>query len=141
MNAVNASNGKTADDTRGGFHEEGGQWGTTTSGAVSVAPAVPGPANLNVVGGAHMDPAKAVDPSVKNNWQSLDGTYHVHPSGSITDANGQRLFFAQGPSGKDISVAGGGINIVVGAGDKKVYFYNGSGVIGKPMKLKDFMGQ
>jgi len=31
------------------------------------------------------------------------------------------------------------INIVVGAGDKKVYFYNSSGVIGKPMKLKDFM--
>jgi hypothetical protein len=88
-----------------------------------------------------MDPAKSVDPSVKNNRQSLDGTYHVHPSGSITDANGRTTFFAQPPSGRDIHEAGGGINIVVGAGDKKVYFYNSSGVIGKPMKLKDFMGQ
>ena len=141
MNAVNASNGKTADDTRGGFHEEGGQWGTTTSGTVSVAPAVPGPAHLAVVGGAHMDPAKSVDPNVKNNWQSLDGTYHVHPSGSIADANGTKSFFVQGPSGRDIKQARGGINIVVGASDKKVYFYNSNGAIGKPMKLKDFMGR
>jgi hypothetical protein len=87
-----------------------------------------------------MDTANAVDPSVKNNWQSLDGNYHVHPSGSITDGNGQTKFFVQGPSAKDIKEATGGINIVVGAGDKKVYFYNSSGNIGKPMKLKDFMG-
>ena len=140
MNSVNASNAPSGADTTGGFHEEGGQWGTTTSGAPSVAPAIPGPANMAVVGGAHIDPTNAVDQSVKSSWQSIGGDYHVHPSGSITDANGLTHVFNQPPSGKDISVAGdGGIHIVVGAGDKRVYYYNGSGVIGQPMKLKDFM--
>jgi hypothetical protein len=31
------------------------------------------------------------------------------------------------------------INIVFGAGDRKVYFYDSSGNIGKPMKLSDFV--
>jgi len=41
----------------------------------------------------------------------------------------------------DKSNARFGINIVVGAGDRKVHFYNSSGLIGKAMNLKDFMGQ
>jgi hypothetical protein len=32
------------------------------------------------------------------------------------------------------------ISIVVGAGNKNVYFYNGSGVTGQ-MSLKDFLGK
>jgi hypothetical protein len=51
-------------------------------------------------------------------------------------------YWAQPPSAADKAAAlPGQINIVFGAGDKKVYFYNRSGVIGKPMKLKDFLGQ
>src|SRR5581483_6837854 len=89
MNALNASNAPTADDKKGGFHEESVKWGTDAQGNVVVSPSV------------------------------------------------------QGPSPADLKFAGmssGPINLVVGAADKKVYFYNGSGVIGKPMKLKDFMG-
>ena len=48
-------------------------------------------------------------------------------------------FFKQEPSGGDIQNATLKINIVVGAGDKRVYFYNKSGLIGQPIKLKDFM--
>jgi len=33
----------------------------------------------------------------------------------------------------------GQINIVFGARDHKLYFYNSVGDIGKPMKLKDFL--
>src|ERR1019366_4147158 len=61
---------------------------------------------------------------------------HIHPKGG-----GDRSF-VQGPSAADLKFAGqsSAINLVVGAADKKVYFFNGSGVIGSPMKLKDFMG-
>ncbi len=31
------------------------------------------------------------------------------------------------------------MNLVVAAREKKVYFYDGSGVIGHPMNLKDFL--
>ncbi len=47
--------------------------------------------------------------------------------------------FGQPPSDKDIKQAGLGINIVIGARDKKAYFYDNSGVIEKSMKLKDFL--
>ncbi|HTS11580.1 MAG TPA: hypothetical protein VMH00_05645 [Candidatus Limnocylindrales bacterium] len=49
--------------------------------------------------------------------------------------------FVQSPSPTDLRKANFPINIVVGAGDKRVYFYNHQGVIGKPMKLKDFLRQ
>ena len=32
MNALNASNSPTADDKKGGFHEESVKWGTDASG-------------------------------------------------------------------------------------------------------------
>lgn len=43
MNALNASNAPTADDKKGGFHEEGVKWGTDAQGNVVVSPSVPGP--------------------------------------------------------------------------------------------------
>ena len=89
-----------------------------------------------------MDPANAVNPSLKDNITGLGGTWHVHPSGTLTQEKGNirtTKSFNQPPSGRDIKEAGTGINIVVGAGNKKVYFYNGSGLIGEPMKLKDFL--
>jgi hypothetical protein len=89
-----------------------------------------------------VDPADAVDPTLKDNARDLGGTWHVHPSGTLTEEKGNVRTtheFNQPPSEKDIKQAGSGINIVIGARDKKVYFYTGSGVIGKPMKLKHFL--
>jgi len=40
MNALNASNAPTADDKKGGFHEESVKWGTDASGNVVVSPSV-----------------------------------------------------------------------------------------------------
>jgi hypothetical protein len=66
------------------------------------------------------------------------------PCASLWLDNGRernKVIFCSGSVGQGHQGGRGGINIVVRAGDKKVYFYNSNGVIGKPMKLKDFMGQ
>jgi hypothetical protein len=64
--------------------------------------------------------------------KSIDGKWHVHPKG------GGDVSFVQSPSDADKQNATLRTNIVVGAENKKVYFYNTSGVIGE-MSLKDFM--
>ena len=89
-----------------------------------------------------MAPSNALNPSLKNNNFSLGGTWHVHPSGEIAQEKGNlrtTKTFNQPPSDTDIKEAGFGVNIVVGARDKKVYFYDNLGIIGKPIKLKDFL--
>ncbi|MGH7839078.1 MAG: hypothetical protein ACREQC_14800 [Candidatus Binataceae bacterium] len=140
--SIEASNSPTADVKKGGFHEEGGQWIITTHGKTVPVPAKPGPASPTTEGGAHVQPNDAINPSLKNNMADLGGTWHVHPSGALTQQEGNVIRtrnFNQPPSAKDIKEAGVGINLVAGAGDKKVYFYNSSGFIGKPMKLKHFL--
>jgi hypothetical protein len=134
MNALNASNSPTADDKKGGFHEESVKWGTDASGNVVVSPSVPGayaPPGTNP--NTNFTPA---NPATDQNLSTVDGFAHIHPKG------GDDRSFVQGPSAADLKFAGqsSAINLVVGAADKKVYFFNGDGVIGKPMKLKDFMG-
>src|SRR5579885_897954 len=116
MNALNASNAPTADDKKGGFHEESVKWGTDAQGNVVVSPSVPGPYAPSGTN-PHTDFTPA-NPATDQKLATVGGFAHIHPKGG-----GDRSF-VQGPS----------------AADKKVYFYNGSGVIGKPMKLKDFMG-
>ncbi|HVR26747.1 MAG TPA: hypothetical protein VMU26_25915 [Candidatus Polarisedimenticolia bacterium] len=133
MNGLNASNAPTADDKKGGFHEESVKWGTDASGNVVVSPSVPGayaPPGTNP--NTNFTPA---NPATDQKLVTVDGFAHIHPKGG-----GDRSF-VQGPSAADLKFAGqsSAINLVVGAADKKVYFFNGSGVIGKPMKLKDFM--
>jgi RHS repeat-associated protein len=133
-NALNASNSPTADDKKGGFHEESVKWGTDASGNVIVSPSVPGayaPPGTNP--NTNFTPA---NPQTDQNLSTVDAFAHIHPKGG-----GDRSF-VQGPSAADLKFAGqsSAINLVVGAADKKVYFFNGSGVIGSPMKLKDFMG-
>jgi hypothetical protein len=140
--SIKASNSPTADDKKGGFHEEGGQWIVTADGKIVPVPAKPGPANPKIEGGAHVVPSDAVNPSLKDNAVDLGGTWHVHPSGTLTEEKGNARNtknFNQPPSAKDIKEAGSGMNIVVGARDKMMYFYNNSGLIAKPMKLKDFL--
>ena len=131
--SINASNSPTADDKQGGFHEEGGIWGTKTDGTLFVSPAVPGPASKAGDVDAHMDVGKSVNPVSSEKVQSLGGTWHVHPRG------GSGRTFKEPPSLLDKANANAPINFVVGAADRKVYFYNSSGVIGRPMKLKDLM--
>jgi hypothetical protein len=59
----------------------------------------------------------------------------VHPAGITA---GHR--WIQPPSGADKAAAvPGQTNIIFAAGEKKVYFYDQSGVIGKPMNLKEFL--
>jgi hypothetical protein len=63
----------------------------------------------------------------------------VHPSGlreATSEAKG--CIFVQPPSAADISLAFFPINIVIGASDKTVYFYDAKGVTSK-MKWKDFL--
>jgi hypothetical protein len=89
-----------------------------------------------------VDPADAVDPTAKSGKFALGGTWHVHPVGTLLENRGNTQVehgFAQPPSDTDIKQAGTGINIVLAAREKKVYFYDSSGVIGHPMKLKDFL--
>ena len=140
--SIKASNSPTDDDKKGGFHEEGGQWILTPDGKTFPLPAKAGPANPAIDGRPHMDPADAIDSSAKSGKFDLGGTWHVHPSGTRTEENGNKRvthFFKQPPSETDIKAAGSGINIVIGAGNKRVYFYDSSGVIGRPMKLKNFL--
>jgi hypothetical protein len=76
------------------------------------------------------------DPSVNATMSTLTVSWHVHPSASI---------WVQPPSAQDQRVAAGEtsavpgmIHIVVGAGNKQVYFYNGNGSY-QQMSLKNFM--
>jgi hypothetical protein len=140
--SIKASNSPTADDKTGGFHEEGGQWIITADGKTIALPAKSGPANPAMDGGLHVHPTDAVNPSLKDNIRALGGTWHVHPSGTITKEVGNvrtTKRFHQPPSSKDVQEAGSGINAVFGAAEKRVYFYDISGIIGEPIKLKDFL--
>jgi len=136
--SLKASNSPTADDKKGGFHEEGGQSITTTDDKKIVQPAQPGaysdPSKDKL---ATMDTGKSVNPVPSNSVKSVENTYHIHPGGSVQKGD-KTYFFNQPPSAEDISGASAGLNIVVGARDKQVYFYNSSGNLGE-MSLKDFM--
>ena len=142
MASVNASNSPCAagsscgGDTTGGFHEEGGIWGTNADGSIAVVPATPGPYSAPDDKTAHITPEDSANPRLKDNMVQLGGEWHVHPKG------GGGREFGQPPSGQDKTVAGNGaalfpIHIVLGAGNSKVYFYNGSREIGH-MSFKEF---
>jgi hypothetical protein len=77
------------------------------------------------------------DPSLNATMSTLTVSWHVHPSGTG---------WVQPPSAQDQTVAAGEtsavpgmIHVVVGAGNKQVYFYNGDGKY-QQMSLKKFMG-
>jgi hypothetical protein len=140
--SVNASNSPTADDKRGGFHEEGGQWGTGLDGKVLVYPAVPGPAFKPGDKEATVDSGQAVDQEGKNNnLRTTDGKWHVHWRG---DPSGRGPQLNQPPSTHkdgDLDRPADSFlptNIVVGAANHRVYFYNANGVIAN-VSLSAFM--
>jgi hypothetical protein len=129
--AVNDSNAPSAaaGDRQGGFHEEGGSFGLDANGNQIVTPAAPGAfADLTQPGRvvAQIDPALAANPARQGDIQTPQGVFHVHPRGQVTMPGGTIRVFNQGPSAADIGAAAS-MNIVVGARDRTVYFYDGSG--------------
>jgi len=147
QNSLNASNAPTADDKKGGFHEEGGQSVTTTSGAIEVHPAVPGAAYSPGASSVDINLSNLVKPIDSNTTASVDIKWHIHPAGeTITTTKikgGTRtdtFNFAQPPSERDKENAFHPINIVVGARDKTVYFYDQKGITGT-IPLSEFMGR
>lgn len=109
-----------------GIHEEGGLWGTSLSGNLLISPAVPGPPWQQGQTSVSIDVTNAANPSLLQQIGSFSGSWHVHPRGN------SRVQFNQFPSNTDKSnqnLAYLPINIVLGAGDRQVYFYNSSGVI------------
>ena len=137
--SVNASNSSTPDDKMGGFHEEGGMWVTTTDGKLVVLPAVSG-AYAKPNEGSHIDPEFSAIPIASDKIASFDGSWHVHPRGGVIEDRKTKhkgvvtevkitRSFSQQPSPRDISAAVAPTNIVVGAQDEIVYFYNSSGIV------------
>lgn len=147
--AVERSNNPTADDTEGGFHEEGGIFGTTDDGSEKVVHSKPGSySNPKFDGEATVNVFDAAKPEEQGTITNVEGTFHIHPSGSIVESSGGEssspgttisttetrttYSFVQPPSDVDVntSTSGGntsGYNIVVGAGNKTVYIHGTSG--------------
>lgn len=120
----------------GGFHEEGGSYGTTGE-REHVVHAEPGKANMldGPPGGkATVNTTKPASPELVPDDYKITGTFHVHPKGTRPAGNGMMRAFAQPISEKDLSVAknstaskGSGNHYVLGARSGKVYIYNSSG--------------
>ena len=137
--SVKASDSPTTDDKQGGFHEEGGIWGRDVSGNVIAIPAKPGKYADPTTDGAEIDPTVPAHEGQNSKLVSLDGQWHVHPSGMKPTAEGGVAKFRQDPNGNDEpNAAKFPVNIVVGAGSGQVYFYN-TGKITQQMSLKKFM--
>ena len=147
--AVKATGQPTADDKKGGSHEEAGI-SFTSNGKQTQAPAQPGPyKDVNTPGPATSDPYKTANPAnAKPGDVQADVSYHTHPSATgtettTTNAAGQTVVntpvFNQPPSPVDIQNASPSptINIVVGTRDKTVYVYTDKGCTCKE-SLKDF---
>mgnify|MGYP002478589962 CR=1 FL=1 len=151
VDAVNRSNSPTTSDTAGTFHEEGGTVWQGTNGQFAV-PASPGAFSDPLTQqNAQIDVYNAANPQLLNNVDpsrpDVETIYHVHPSGEkpipkpLTATNEVKIGgseavsknFVQSPSQKDINLFSQqpktrlGYAIVVGARDKTVYFYRGSG--------------
>lgn len=139
------SDTKTTESASGGFREAGVSW-ETTDGTTTITAAPDGPYS---------------DPRIKDGTATIsmpsdsDGDAHIHPSGQIetkdrisSSGGGTTSIggvirtpaqFVQPPSAVDIGNAGSRNRIVVGAGNKTVYFYNSSGTMKQTMKLSNFL--
>jgi hypothetical protein len=125
------------DDKEGGFHEEGGDWGTNSKGEVVSERWKPGPKADPTSENPYIIPFDDAKPEQDLKYQ---GDWHVHPSGTKTDLH-RSCHFKQEPTDDDRHRAGdhgGGIHIVVGAGDREVYFYGKSKKLLGKMSLRAF---
>lgn len=145
-NAVDRSNSPNAQvgDARGGFHEEGGMYGTDANGVQVTNSADAGPA-----ANPKTDPHAEIEAwsGEQGNISNVQGIYHVHPSGTVEDRPGANTIgstttysFSQPPSSQDLTNAVSnanpasqyhttGNNYVLGASSGTVYIYNQTGTI------------
>jgi hypothetical protein len=134
--AIDDSNKPTVDDKKGGFHEESGLAGLDNSGNWVVQREMPGSyANPDTANKVEAVQPK-YDPNAINPVADPKVYFHIHPSGTTETHN-----WNQPPSDADQKAVStpGLINIVFAAREKKVYFYDRAGQIGKAMNLKDFL--
>jgi hypothetical protein len=136
--SIRASSLPTANDLQGGFHEESGVGGETASGAWIDSFGKPGPYfNPAVDRVATMEEIPA-DQNLRDEIAHPEVFWHIHPAG-VVRVGTLTYFWEQAPSDLDrVSAAPGAINIVVGALDHTVYFYNRRGPV-LTLSLEDFL--
>ncbi|MEO8403925.1 MAG: RHS repeat-associated core domain-containing protein, partial [Chitinophagaceae bacterium] len=153
--AVTDSNAPSeiANDTFGGYHEEGGYYGENANGQEVVIRANPGDAYIPGTSGASIDPTTPGDRYTINGqagWRSQDkkkGTFHVHFSGKAEPG----FVFVQSPSPADLrnsvsrqtELGMTGDSYVLAAGNNTVYVYrpvNGVGTVVATFPLDKFTG-
>jgi hypothetical protein len=135
MASVKASDSPTADDKKGGHHEEGGMWGIDDQGGLMVLNSKPGRAvDMNTAAAVEIFLGDFSNPGLTKHVVTLTGAWHVHPSAvewrtsALSGLHVKVREFEQPPSDVDIAEAVCNINIVVGARDGVVYFYDAKGV-------------
>jgi hypothetical protein len=114
-----------------GMHEEGFIWGKDAAGNVLIVMSATRPCRT----GKCEITFEAADPGTLSRLTSVDGFAHIHPRGD------GRHIWVQSPSVEDMMFAAdspGACNIVIGAADHKVYFFDGTSVT-KTVKLKEFL--
>ncbi|MGB7068655.1 MAG: RHS repeat-associated core domain-containing protein [Pyrinomonadaceae bacterium] len=143
--AVDRSNSPTADDKKGGFHEEGFIAGPALAGGQeTIQVAAPGAvSDPRVDTKATIDTTNPANPAQAGTLADITVKAHVHPGGVLTSSSGpppgviggtvttSRADFVQPPSAVDTQNASalpGVTHIVAGARSKTVYIYDGSGV-------------
>jgi RHS repeat-associated protein len=132
MDAVKASNSRNATDRIGGFHEEGGVWGIDPNSNTLISPAMPSTPWEKGDPQVLINVYDSSDSSIIPNMAIILGKYHVHSRGN------KMTIFSQPPSKGDIANADPIINIVAGAENQWIYFYNNEGTINE-MSFTDFM--
>jgi hypothetical protein len=140
--AVDRAESPTTDDKKGGFHEEGGIFGEGANGKESI---------IHAKAGTYSDPSKVDRAEVDvfsgetstNFLNTVKGTFHTHPSGSVVDGNtthsfGQEPSNLNGTTGDIPNAQGKPYNsYVLSPGVNKVFIYNGNGVQAS-FPLKEF---
>jgi uncharacterized protein RhaS with RHS repeats len=116
-------------------NEIGGIIATTSDGSEKVVDAKPGaPADPSKDKEVAVDPWNAQDPSAWANVTGAVGSFHTHPSATVTSGNLSFSFF-QPPSQQDINVAKSnsavftGNSYVLGMRSGTTYIYNGGGLV------------
>ena len=135
MVSSNCARSSTEKNAKGwATREESGLAGTNQSGNLVISPDKPGPyANPDTTTEVHT--GGPADQNVRNSIVDPTVNWHVHPSGITATHN-----WVQEPSSADRAAAiSGAINIVMGARNGTVYFYNSSNSAPLQMSLKNFM--
>jgi hypothetical protein len=150
--SIDDSNRPTDDDKKGGFHEESGYAGLDRSKNWVVSHNKPGPYSSPTVDKDVVTSTEPANQDARNSIVDFRVHFHVHPRGEAFKINPnssiQSFMWNQPPHEKDIEKAAdlppdqaNIAHVVFAAREQKVYSYNGSGPLGKPMSLKEFLGK